>query len=111
MPRVVYLAGWALVVVTGAFRLTDRVLHPPGVTAVNVQRLRPGMTLGWVRRRLGEHATDDEGDILVLSPGTRAVGYRWSGPQGDAVVWFGRSALVESVEWLPRQPSGPDGNE
>ena len=49
-----WLAGLALVV--GALLITDALLWTPGLTEVNVRRLRPGMTLTEVEALLGGSA-------------------------------------------------------
>src|SRR5262245_55803841 len=69
MPRLVYLSGVGLLLLAGAFLLTDRALSLwPGVTEANVRRVRPGMTshqvealLGrptWVKTRRGKESLD-----------------------------------------------------
>ena len=58
MSRRVYLLGVGLALVALAFVLTDRLLWQPGLTEVNVKRLRPGMTLAEVEALLGGPATD-----------------------------------------------------
>jgi hypothetical protein len=53
MPRLVYLAGLALVVLTGAFLLPRELTWRPGPTAANVARIRPGMTMEEVEALMG----------------------------------------------------------
>ncbi len=66
MPRLVYLTGLALLLLAGAFLLTDKLLWPPGVTEANLLRIRVGMTLGEVEAILGEPGVKgDEGEFLV----------------------------------------------
>src|SRR5262245_7587302 len=50
MPRLVSVTGWALLVLAGAFLLTDALLWRPGVTEANARRIRVGMTLEEVGR-------------------------------------------------------------
>jgi hypothetical protein len=60
VPRLTYFTGLALLLVAGAFLLTDGLLTPaPGVTEENVQRIEPGMRRGWVERVLGGPATEE----------------------------------------------------
>src|SRR5262249_56690597 len=60
MPRLVYLSGIALLLVAGAFLLTDHLLAPlPGVTEANAKRVRKGMSWAWAERVLGGPATDE----------------------------------------------------
>jgi hypothetical protein len=50
-----YLAGLALILLAGAFPLTDALLTPlPGVTEANARRIRHGMNLERVEAMLGE---------------------------------------------------------
>jgi hypothetical protein len=53
VSRRVYLLGVAVMLVGVAFRVTDRLVCPPGVTEANVGRVRPGMTLRQAAARLG----------------------------------------------------------
>ncbi len=43
MPRLVYLAGVALLVLAWAFLLTDQLVWEPGMTEANIRRIRVGM--------------------------------------------------------------------
>src|SRR5262245_61466194 len=62
----VYLTGLALLLLAGAFLLTDRLLYPPGITEANVKRIRPGMTLAQVERLLRGRAAQEEPLCVVL---------------------------------------------
>lgn len=101
MPRLVYWAGVGLLLVAGAFLLTERLVHPSGVTEANAKRIKPGMTAAWVERLLGKHPVLEPGGP-VFSPNTVSISYGWSGPEGHAEVSFARSGLVSGVVWYPR---------
>ena len=76
MSRRTYLlvvAGLALVAL--AMLLTDRLLWAPGLTADNMRRVRPGMTLAEVEELLGGPATVTV-DLHPVAPGEER-GYRW----------------------------------
>jgi hypothetical protein len=53
MPRLVYLLGVGMMLVTMAFLVTDRLLYSPGITEANMRRIRPGMTRSEVERIFG----------------------------------------------------------
>src|SRR5262245_18154329 len=109
MPRLVYLAGVGLLVVTAACFLTDGLPRPPGVTEANVRRIKPGMPYPLVRRILGkQHALDDGTNPSVFTPGTTAIGYGWFGPEGYVLVFFDEWGRARSVEWRARDPRNPD---
>src|SRR5437868_2415316 len=58
MPRWVFLLGVGLLLVAGAFVVTDAALAPtPGVTGENCDRIRKGMTLANVEAILGGPAS------------------------------------------------------
>ena len=58
MSRRALLCLAGLVLVALALLLTDHLLWQPGLTADNVRRLRPGMTLAEVKELLGGPAAD-----------------------------------------------------
>src|SRR5262249_19238177 len=107
MPRLAYFTGLALLLVAGAFLLTDALLWEPGVTARNARLVKPGMTLAQVERVLGGPAAG-WADWLELSAsrawpppvaGQGRLG-KWAGGRGGAAwVRVGRSGRVESVQW------------
>src|SRR5262245_51878302 len=114
MPRLVYLTGVALLLLAGAFLLTDRLVRPPGITEANVKRIRPGMTPTAVERLLGGPATAEllfpvhqpamgrhtplSADKYALPAGWR----RWIAPEGAAVVYFNRDGKVAEADFEPR---------
>ena len=100
MPRLTYLTGLALLLVAGAFRLTDwLVAPPPGVTEANVRRIQEGMALERVEQLLGGGAT---GFRTGRRAGGRAVGcHFWFSPCGEAAVWVDGLGRVVSAEWVP----------
>ncbi len=54
MPRLVYLTGLALLLLCGAFLLTDALLSPwPGVTEANPRRVSVGMNVKEVEAIFG----------------------------------------------------------
>jgi hypothetical protein len=54
MSGLTYFTGLALLLLAGAFLLTDHLLTPPpGVTEVNAQRIKAGMSRAWAERILG----------------------------------------------------------
>src|SRR5262245_44714857 len=74
MPRLTYFSGLALLLLAGAFLLTDHLLAPaPGVTEANALRVRKGMSWAWVERVLGGPATE-EVDFLDGRFGVWAAG-------------------------------------
>src|SRR5262245_29793669 len=106
MPRLVYLTGLALLLLAGAFLLTDRLVRPPGITEANVKRIRPGMTLAQVERLLGGPATENEtfwGKNSSRPGGVDAWHRRsWAGPEGTALVFFnGDDGAVARAEFGP----------
>jgi hypothetical protein len=94
VPRLVYLAGVALLLVAGAFLLTDAMLPPaPGVTERNVRRIKNGMSLARVKEILGEKRM-----LLVYDPLGRweakvMLGI-WRGEGGSAWIQFDRFEQV-----------------
>src|SRR5262245_2383214 len=53
VPRLTYFTGLALLLLAGAFLLTDRLTRRPGVTEANAKRIQVGMTLADVEALLG----------------------------------------------------------
>jgi hypothetical protein len=53
MGKRVFFGGIALTAIAVAFLLTDHLCWEPGVTAANVRRIRPGMTVQDVKAILG----------------------------------------------------------
>jgi hypothetical protein len=93
VPRLAYLAGLALLLLAGAFLLTDHLLAPPpGVTEENARRIRPGMSRAWTERVLGPPAD------AVYCGGALQFAY-WRGPACRVWVRFedgDRAARVKS---------------
>src|SRR5262245_36934430 len=109
MPRLVYLAGLTLVVLAGAFRLTDSLLAgPPAVTEANVGRIKEGMTLGRVEAILGRLAPDERAPRWHLDGRLGGARY-WPARAGGALVNFDEDDRVQWVLWLP--PMAPDPPE
>src|SRR5262245_55566628 len=77
MPRLVYWAGWALLLVAGAFLLTDALTWTPGVTERNARRVRPGMTLPEVEALLRGPAAG-QGRWISASHPLLGFGMAWS---------------------------------
>jgi hypothetical protein len=98
MPRLVYLSGVGLALVALAFVATEAALGPrPGVTAANVERIRPGMPLA---------------DVEALLGGKARVGpafHLWVSDSGEAVVRVGADGRAEWAAFLhgPLRPSPP----
>jgi hypothetical protein len=106
MPRLVYLTGLALLLLCGAFLLTDRLLHLPGITEANVKRIRRGMTLTAVERLLGGPATPER-SLRNAPPNFRPCPLlSWEGPTGRAHVYFTLSGNAVSAVFEP--PPAPD---
>ncbi|MCI0459737.1 MAG: outer membrane protein assembly factor BamE [Gemmataceae bacterium] len=108
MPRIVYLLGWALLLVAGAFLLTDALLWRPGVSAANVRRIRPGMTKAEVESILGGSTIAYSVSVYDVNPLEPAVveewrdgGWRgwawWEGRSGNAEVWFVDQRVTEAI--------------
>jgi hypothetical protein len=97
MSRRVYLLGVGLALVAVALVVAEAALGPPpGVTRVNVNRVRPGMTMREVETLFGG------------PPATRiGNGSQWEGPDGAAVVFTGPDGRVVAAEFLSWE--GGDG--
>ena len=95
MPRRVYLLGVGLALVALAFAVTDLALSlQPGVTEVNVKRIRRGMTLSEVEALFGANGR------LCFKRGRcarRTSVYEWTGGGGEAVAVFGPDGGAESA--------------
>ncbi len=103
----VYCTGLALLLVAGAFLLTDVLLWQPGVTATNVQRIRRGMTVAEVEALLGAPARRGPGVSWLpqgLPAGEPLFGPEWTGPGLTVRVWFDRSGQALLVERWPVRP-------
>src|SRR5262245_15748198 len=106
MPRMVYLLGVGILLVSVAFLLTDAMVPRPsaGVSEAAVRRVKAGMTLKEVEAILG-----GPGRPLPIMEGSNRpiTAYRWDGANGVAVVIFdlttdppeevARSAIFEQV--------------
>jgi hypothetical protein len=105
MPRSVYLLGLGLLLVAGAFLITDSLLWRPGVTEANLRRVREGMTLAAVQATLGEPGALERDIKFPLPPDGRVVGElharEWAGDRGRILVWFdaGRAYAIECAIW------------
>ena len=109
MPRGVFLLGLGLLLVAGAFVVTDALTTPaPGVTEENCDRIRKGMTLANVRAILGGPASQ-----VVDLPGAPFSGQEpppeatrwlriWTGEGVAVQVNFSAREVVTSAWW-----SGP----
>src|SRR5262245_52258504 len=104
MPRLVYLLGFSLILVAGAFVLTDRLLWEPGVTAANVKRIRPGMRLAEVRALLGGVGFPYPTGI---NPYNEPVRYGWSSNSVHAQVEIGPDGRVTRIDWHPAKDAHP----
>src|SRR5262249_5775329 len=101
MHRTVYFAGVALLLVTVAFLVTDRLPWHPGVTEANVRRIRPGMTQTQVEAILGGPC-DSGGGRRVNGPDV----WVWTTGSGQAVVHVS-DQQVTATEWWPPFASSP----
>jgi hypothetical protein len=115
LQRWVFLLGVGIMLVAGAFLLTDQLLCQPGVTEANVRRIRQGMAVrevevllggpgqdigpwGFVFRRAGGGV-----EVLLSRPGPD-IGWPhvlvWVQPRGHPVVHF-CEGRVERAAWIP----------
>ena len=108
MSRGVYLLGVGIVLLAGAFLLTDRLLWRPGVTEANVRRIRPGMSVQEVEGLLGGPA-----NTTRRAGCSRGPAHSWhvflAGSEGYATVHFdmqGR-AVDARFDWNQQRPPGP----
>jgi hypothetical protein len=90
MPRLSYLTGLALLLLAGAFLLTDALTWRPGVTERNVRRIKVGMTVEEARGILGV-------DLGPLTPSGLVAVERGKG--GTAWVVVGAGGRVENMWW------------
>src|SRR5262245_10169574 len=98
MPRLVYVAGWALLVLAGAFLLTDHLLAPPpGVTERNVRRVKAGVTPAEVQALMGHYPQS----TWEWRPGFRVEW--WEGPTGGVRVRYDGEGRVSTAEFMARQ--------
>src|SRR5262245_51186366 len=103
MPRLTYLTGLALVLLAGAFLLTDTLTWQPGVTARNVRRIKAGMTLPEVEAVLGGPAQQAQrtdrcgGDWLRV----------WAAPGAEARVVFGLDDRAQGAAFRPTRNGPP----
>jgi hypothetical protein len=104
MSRGVYLLGVGIVLVAGAFLLTDRLLWRPGVTEANVRRIRPGMTVQQVEGLLGGPARYP---VSQNDGWDRSWAGLWFGPDGVADVYFDQHGRVEDGKFVWNQPRPP----
>jgi hypothetical protein len=99
MPKLVFMTGVALCVVTIAFLLTDRLLFPPCVE--NAQRVRLGMTQQEVEAVLGRAADHTLGlwDIRLRHIGSWQV---WVARTETALIHFSRQSErnEDVVRWV-----------
>jgi hypothetical protein len=99
MSRRVYLLGVGLALVALALAFTDWALSlRPGITAANIKRIRPGMTVTEVEALLGQRG----GRYFPEDP-PPAV-WVWVGPTRS--VWVSTDdadRVVEVTVWQPRK--------
>src|SRR5262249_30448538 len=101
MPRLTYFTGLALLLVAGAFLLTDHLLAlPPGVTEANVRRIKPGMPLGRVQGILGRAADWDP------EPHYPSRSLFWFSSAGVIRVGVGPGGGRKRLSSTPAAPSG-----
>jgi hypothetical protein len=94
----VYLLGVGLALVALALAFTDWALSlGPGLTAANVRRIRPRMTMKEVEAILGRCSTDSSGG----RPSWRSV-RMWEGRLGRGYICFGPDdRVMEEVAGEP----------
>jgi hypothetical protein len=108
MSRGVFLLGVGIVLLAGAFLLTDRLLFTPGVTEANVRRIRPGMSVQQVEGLLGGPAKSTRRNGCS-GRGPLPWWGCWVGSEGFATVHFdphGR-AVDGRFDWNQPRPPGP----
>jgi hypothetical protein len=99
MSRRVYLLGVGLALVALALAFTDWALSlRPGVTEVNVRRVKPGMTLAEVEAIFG--CRWRAGFINNGSPAE--VSFEWEGARGAAAVRFDLGQRARQATWHRR---------
>ena len=99
MSRRVYLLGVGIVLVAGAFLLTDALLWRPGVTEANVRRIRPGMKRTEVEAVLGRQ----NGGTIIMGGLPRIE--VWEGECGVANVQFDRHGGTQAAQFLTAPPT------
>jgi hypothetical protein len=99
MSRGVYLLGVGIVLVAGAFLLTDALLWRPGVTEANVRRIRPGMQRTEVEAVLGRQ----NGGTIIMGGHPRIE--FWEGACGVANVQFDRHGRTLAAQFLTAPPT------
>src|SRR5262245_13047621 len=92
----VYGTGLALLLLAGAFLLTDALLWQPGVTERNLLRVRVGMTVEKVEALFGAQGTavESERDLVI---------WFWGGQRGNAWVSVEAGRVVGVEWWVPGQ--------
>jgi hypothetical protein len=108
MPRLLFLLGVAILLVSGAFILTDNILGPsPGPTEANALRVKPGMKLQEVQAILGGRGRS--WCPLFMNRFTFSD-FQWTGPGGSVLVSFwgvyGAPPVVRSVSF--QRAEGPN---
>jgi hypothetical protein len=102
MSRRVYLLGLGLALLALAFITTEALIGPrPGVTAQNVRRIRPGMTLADVTRLLGKSPnvpSIEAGLFRRRHPDAGSHGWLENG--AVAVILIGDDGFVQSADWV-----------
>ncbi len=101
MSRCVFQLGVGIVLLAGAFLVTDGLFYQPGVTQANVRRIRLGMTEPEVEGILGGSAAG--GYVSQPTSRTRI----WSGVDGLAVVRFGQHDRVNRRVFIPDRSRPP----
>jgi hypothetical protein len=108
MSRTTYFLGVGIVLVAGAFLLTDRLLWRPGVTEANVRLIRPGMTVQQVEGLLGGPANLIRRRSCGRS-GPCSCDLFWAGADGVAILLFDQHgrAVDGRFDWNQPRPPGP----
>ena len=98
MPKLVYMTAIGLLLVSGAFLLTERFVCPPGPTEANVQRIWPGMAYSRAKAILG-----GENPSAIADRGSHH-GCAWLGEGGYASLWVEwPSGRVEWATWTRKR--------